>query len=89
MRVMPRKKSKLIAINSKVLFCIKQDSIVTGVKNGYSFNHTKNIPMTSSVMFGVKSCSHKGELLIFFLYFFPEDIAISPWLTANTLVCKI
>ena len=49
----PKKKRKLIAINSKVLFCIKQDSIVNGVKSGHSFNHTKNILMPSSLLFAV------------------------------------
>ena len=49
-----RKKRKVIAINSKVLFCIKQDSIVNGAKNGHSFNHAKKILMPSFVLFAVK-----------------------------------
>ena len=48
------KKRKLIATNSNVLFCIKQDSMVNGVKSGHSFNHAKKIPMPSSVLFAVK-----------------------------------
>ena len=50
----PKKKRKLIAINSKVLFCIKQDSIVNGVKSGHSLNHAKKILMLFSVLFAVK-----------------------------------
>ena len=66
-RLIARKKEKLIAINSNVLFCIKQDLIVNGVKSGHSFNRTKKIPMPSSVLFAVKkSCSYQGKLLIFF-----------------------
>ena len=49
-----RKKRKVIAINSKVLFCIKQDSIVNGAKSGHSFNHAKKILMPSFVLFAVK-----------------------------------
>ena len=49
-----RAKIKLIAINLKVLFCRKQDSIVNGIKSGYSFNNAKKILMPSSVLFAVK-----------------------------------
>ena len=48
------KKKKLIATNSNVLFYIKQDSVVNGVKSGHSFNHAKRILMPSSVLFAVK-----------------------------------
>ena len=50
----PKKIRKLIAINSKVLFYIKQDSIVNGVKSGHSLNYAKKILMLSSVLFAVK-----------------------------------
>ena len=50
----PKKKRKLIAINSKVLFCIKQDSIVNGVKSSHPLNYAKKILMPSSVLFAVK-----------------------------------
>ena len=54
MRVTARKKRKLIAINSKVPFCVKQDSIVNGVSGGHLLSHAKKILMPSSVLFAVK-----------------------------------
>ena len=50
----PKKKKKLIAINSNVLLCINQDSIVNGVKSGNSLKHAKKILIPSSVLFAVK-----------------------------------
>ena len=47
------KKRKLIGINSKMLFCIKLDSIVNRIKSGHSFNHAKKILLHSSVLFAV------------------------------------
>ena len=44
------KKRKLIAINSKVPSCIKQDSIMNDVKSSHSFNHAEKILMPSSVL---------------------------------------
>ena len=44
-------KRKLVVINSNVLFCIKQNSIVSGVKSVHSCNHAKKILMPSSVLF--------------------------------------
>ena len=54
MRVIARKKIKLITINSKVLFCRKQDSIVKDAKSVHSLNHAKKIPNSSSVLFAAK-----------------------------------